>query len=82
MFVYSSGSAVVAYNLMKRYDLAAALLTITLTIAALNIFEADLTDRFYYVPAAILVALLYSDRLQREAGESPPATVDLAKAHT
>ena len=81
MAVYSAGSAVVAYNLIKRYDLAAALLTITLTIAALNIFEADLTDRFYYVPAAILVSLLYADKLQREADESPPATVELAKAH-
>jgi hypothetical protein len=27
---------------------------------ALNYFEADLTDRFYYVPAAILVAMMHT----------------------
>ena len=81
MLIYSLGAAVVAWNLVQRHDLAAPLLTITLTIAALNIFEADLTDRFYYVPAAILVALTYADRLEREA-PAPAETVDLTKAHT
>jgi len=82
MAVYSLGAAVVSYKLMPRHDLAAALLTITLTIAALNIFEADLTDRFYYVPAAILVALLYADRFEDEeaAAAAEASTVLSAKA--
>ena len=72
MAIYSLGAAVMAVKLMPRYDMAAALLTITLTIGALNIFEADLTDRFYYVPAAILVALIYADRLETRGGGVPP----------
>jgi hypothetical protein len=82
MAVYSLGAAFVAWKLMPQYDLAAALLTITLTIGALNIFEADLTDRFYYVPAAILVALLYADRLEKEEGVPAVPSVDLTKARS
>jgi hypothetical protein len=31
-----------------------------LSSLALNIFEADITDRFYYVPIAAIVALRYA----------------------
>jgi hypothetical protein len=63
MATYSIGAVIYAGRLTKRHDLASALLTVMLVIAALNIFEADLTDRFYYVPAAILVSLIYADKL-------------------
>jgi hypothetical protein len=82
MAIYSFGAAVMAGRLMKRYDLAAALLAITITIAALNIFEADLTDRFYYVPAAILVSLIYADRLGEAESSEDVTSVDLVKANT
>ncbi len=59
MSIYAVGGMIAAARLVRRYDLAAALLAALIVTLALNIFEADLTDRFYYVPAAILVALIY-----------------------
>lgn len=62
MAIYMMGAAIASARLIRRYDLAAALLAAVLVTLALNVFEADLTDRFYYVPAAILVALIYIAR--------------------
>ncbi len=59
MSVYSLGGIIAAARLIRRDDLAAGLLAALLATLALNVFEADLTDRFYYVPAAILVALIH-----------------------
>jgi hypothetical protein len=70
MNIYLLASMYYAGRLIPRHDLGAALLGTAISIAALNVFEADLTDRFYYVPAAILVALLFADRLEdQEAAE-------------
>jgi hypothetical protein len=91
MSIYSLGGMIAAARLIRRYDLAAALLAALIVTLALNIFEADLTDRFYYVPAAILVALLYVANLDARSAEdaesaeegppamSPPADRPVAK---
>jgi hypothetical protein len=55
--IYMLGAIFTAFRRM-RDPLAASLLAALLITLALNIFEADLTDRFYYVPAAILIALV------------------------
>lgn len=70
MQVYMLGGIFTAWRYLKRYDMAMALLASLLGILALNWFEADLTDRFYYVPAAILVAMTY---VLESDGEEPPA---------
>jgi hypothetical protein len=59
MSIYMLGGIIAALRLIRRYELAAALLAALIVTLALNVFEADLTDRFYYAPAAILVALIY-----------------------
>jgi hypothetical protein len=73
MSIYLVWSGVSAARLMPRHDLGAALVAVTVAIAALNIFEADLTDRFYYVPAAILVSLIYTDRMDQEEAAAAAA---------
>ncbi len=81
MVIYSLGLMVTAGLMIKRHDLAAALLTVGVVIAALNFFEADLTDRFYYVPAAILVALVYADKLEDdEAAAAQPQAAPESRA--
>lgn len=60
MQVYMGGAIIGAWRLLKRNDMAMALLAALLAVLALNYFEADLTDRFYYVPAAILVAMMHT----------------------
>lgn len=57
MTVYAFGALATSYRLSAHSDLAAALGAAVLATLALNVFEADLTDRFYYVPQALLVAL-------------------------
>jgi hypothetical protein len=85
MSIYAVGGMIAAARLIRRYDLAAALLAALLVTLALNIFEADLTDRFYYVPAAILVALIYVAGLDAPPSEegqpsmSTPAHRPVAK---
>ncbi len=56
--VYLLGAAVGAWRTMPHDDLAAAALAAVVATAGLDLVEADLTDRFYYVPEAILAALL------------------------
>lgn len=60
MSVYMLGGIVSAYRLIPENDIAAAVFTSLIAMLALNFFEADLTDRFYYVPVAILVAFLHT----------------------
>jgi hypothetical protein len=62
MSVYMLGGMWASWKVIRRHDLGAALLGAFFATLGLNIFEADLTDRFYYVPAAILIALLYVDK--------------------
>jgi len=58
MQVFTLGGLWAAFRLRSRYDIAEALLAALLAAAILNYFEADLTDRFFYVPAAITAALV------------------------
>jgi hypothetical protein len=69
--IYMLGAIITAIKHMRREPLAAALLAALLITLALNIFEADLTDRFYYVPAAILIALVQTR--ERDVGAADPA---------
>jgi hypothetical protein len=50
-------AAITSWSLIPRSPLAAALCASVLSAAVLDIFEADLTDRFYYVPIAAIVGL-------------------------
>jgi len=58
MSLYMLGAILTAARRMNTSPLAGALLAALVITLALNVFEADLTDRFYYVPAAILIALV------------------------
>jgi hypothetical protein len=60
MQVYMGGAIFSAWRYLKHNDMAVALLASLVSILALNYFEADLTDRFYYVPTAILVAMMHT----------------------
>jgi hypothetical protein len=60
MQIYMLGGIYTAWRYMKRDNLAMACGCALIGALALNLFEADLTDRFYYVPAAILLALVHS----------------------
>jgi hypothetical protein len=78
MSVYMLGGAWAAFRVMDREPLAAAVLASIGATLALNIFEADLTDRFYYVPEAILVALLALEK--RNAAQAAPVQTQPAPA--
>lgn len=81
MSIYSLGAMWTSWRLIPRYDLAAATLAAILATLCLNVFEADLTDRFYYVPAAILIALLCADEHEDAdvfmAAHRPPAPAEV-----
>jgi len=57
---------------MAQHQLAAAVFAALLATLVLNVFEADLTDRFYYVPEAILIALLTRTRMDATARSDVP----------
>ena len=59
MLVYNFGAVFSSWKMIRLDPLAAALCASVLSSLALNIFEADITDRFYYVPIAAIVALRY-----------------------
>jgi O-antigen ligase len=81
MQVYLFSSIYYSARLIRRHDMGAAFVGVGIAIACLNVFEADLTDRFYYVPAAILVSLLYVDRMEdSEADEMRALEADTAAA--
>jgi hypothetical protein len=60
MQIYMCGGIFTAWRYLKRDNLAMACGCALIGALALNLFEADLTDRFYYVPAAILLAMVHS----------------------
>jgi MFS superfamily sulfate permease-like transporter len=70
MSVYMLGAAWAAFRFIPQNSLAAAILASVGATLALNLFEADLTDRFYYVPEAILIAMLTVYKLDNR----PPET--------
>jgi hypothetical protein len=55
--------------------LAGAVVAALASTLVLNIFEADLTDRFYYVPAALLIALAEARRRVSRPDETVPEGV-------
>lgn len=84
MSIYMLGGLLESFGLMRRGDdLAAAIFGCLVVTLALNIFEADLTDRFYYVPVAILVAHLLAVReaaVHRDAADDEaPAVAELRR---
>lgn len=74
MQVYMGGGIYTAWRYLKRNSLAMACGCALIGALALNLFEADLTDRFYYVPAAILLALVHS--LKDDDGEDAADAAD------
>jgi hypothetical protein len=58
MCVYLLGGVWSAFRSLKLDPLAGMVLASLVTTIALNFVETDLTDRFYYLPAAILIAFL------------------------
>ena len=80
MQIYMLGGLWASWTALKRYDMAMACFCSLVAILALNIFEADLTDRFYYVPAAILVAMLHSLDLESDTERSGVRTGEQAFA--
>lgn len=74
MSLYMLGAGRVAWTVIDRTPLAAAILGSIGATLGLNLFEADLTDRFYYVPEAILVALLVTLKTDDRAAPPPEAT--------
>jgi hypothetical protein len=72
MQIYMAGGLWTSWRYLKRYDMAMACFCSLAAILALNIFEADLTDRFYYVPAAILVAMVHT----LDAGPTTETAID------
>ncbi|MGH3262047.1 MAG: O-antigen ligase family protein, partial [Trebonia sp.] len=75
MSAYMLGAMWAAGTLIRRSELACALLAALIIMLALDFFEGDLTDRFYYVPAAILIALMQTVR--DEDGEQKDPAVGL-----
>jgi hypothetical protein len=71
MQAYMLGAAWDAWRFIRHNSLAAAVLGSIGATLALNIFEADLTDRFYYVPEAILVAMVVQSRSRATAPAEP-----------
>ena len=77
MSAYMIGALLTSARLMRRDHMAGAVLAALLATLALNFAEADLTDRFYYIPAAILVALVERRRLEDEAVDPVPRLTTL-----
>jgi hypothetical protein len=78
MSLYSIGAMISAWALRTRDSLALALGCCVASMLALNFFEADLTDRFYYVPPAILAALMVAHR--RGLLDPEPGSIDALAA--
>lgn len=79
MLIYMGGAVWESFRLVPRSTLAGAVLAALLGTLILNFFTASLTDRFYYVPAAILVALLESRRLTGPSAQELPQERRLAE---
>lgn len=79
MSVYMVGAGYAAWRWISVNPLAGAVLGSVIATLVLNFFEADLTDRFYYVPEAILVAMLTVARLDG-VGPQPDPPPEPARA--
>jgi hypothetical protein len=75
MQIYTLGGIRSAFMLRQVHDMASALLASLITAAVFNYVEADLTDRFYYVPTALVVAIASMRAAGREQLNSSPTGV-------
>jgi hypothetical protein len=57
LLIYTLSNLRLSISLMRYYDLAGALVACAIASTVFNYLEADLTDRFFYVPTAIAVML-------------------------
>jgi hypothetical protein len=57
LLVYNGAAAFVSFRLIRVHPAFAALCASVIASLALDVFEADLTDRFYYLPVAAIIAL-------------------------
>jgi hypothetical protein len=84
MTVYMLGGLGSSLALIRHTALGGMLAVAFVATAILNFVEADLTDRFYYVPGAILVAVLEGRRLgaqeQVDGGEVDDADAIAVRA--
>jgi hypothetical protein len=78
MFYYLA-SIVVSFRLIPKYSLAAALCTSVIASLVLDLFEADLTDRFYYVPIGAIFALSLVDERRSPDEQDGPEDSDQAR---
>jgi hypothetical protein len=69
LMLYYFSSIFVSFRMIPKYSLAAALCTSVIASLVLDVFEADLTDRFYYVPIGAILAISVLDGLRSEAAE-------------
>src|SRR5579859_4892685 len=83
MQIYMAGWVLTGYKMSARFHLAGAIAASAIAALALNFFEADLTDRFYYVPAGILVSLMYAAAhgYTSEEQDGPPPAPPAALHH-
>jgi O-Antigen ligase len=80
MQIYMAGGIFTAWRYLKRDDMAVALLASLFAVLALNYFEADLTDRFYYVPIAILAAMVHVLDSEDDTGAPPERDLKFLRA--
>jgi O-antigen ligase len=72
MFYYLA-AIVVSFRTIPENSLAAALCASVVASLVLDVFEADLTDRFYYVPVAGILALQLATRWRSPDGSTETA---------
>lgn len=89
MTLFFGGAAAACLKLMPTDDFARALFISTVSAVVLNYAEANLSDRFFYVPSALIAALVYRHRMDtvseqsEDAAESaPPVLVGSEVART
>jgi hypothetical protein len=78
MFYYLA-SILVSFRMIPKYSLAAALCTSVIASLVLDVFEADLTDRFYYVPVGAILALSLADEWRSPDEQDGPEDSDQAR---
>jgi hypothetical protein len=74
MLIFTLGGMRAAWLLRGRDSLSYALLASAIAGAALNFVGADLTDRFFYVPIAIVAALTSAHRFEDPGSATRPVT--------
>ncbi|HSY16205.1 MAG TPA: hypothetical protein VK816_09475, partial [Jatrophihabitantaceae bacterium] len=76
MLIYNLACFWYSARLIQYNDLAAALLASFIASAVFNYLEADLTDRFFYVPVALLVCLVNMAATDRQVPQPAAGVLD------